>query len=104
MRATVHIAFGPDEIVASLPAAEPAWTVEQARRWLDEQFVARECEPLRLSGKVLTVDKLLAVADAVGAADFRADEALRRDYAQAATALLARPQVRVDVDARHIAY
>lgn len=104
MRATVRLSFGPDEVVASLPAAEAPWSLDDARRWLDQQFTSRECEPLRVSGKVLTVDKLLAVADAVGAEGFRRDDELRRGYAQAATTLLARERVHVDVPGRRVAY
>ena len=87
-----------------LPAQGEAWSHEQARRWLDEQFVANECEPLRASGKVLTADKLLAIANAFGLRRFREDEALRLDYAHAAEAALQRPSVRVDVDARAVTF
>ena len=41
-------------------ATAQGMTSEEARRWLDEQFVANECEPLRATGKVLTADKVLA--------------------------------------------
>ena len=30
-----------------------------ARRWLDDEFMRLECEPLRASGKVLLADKVL---------------------------------------------
>ena len=39
---------------------------DAARAWLDHQFVALECEPLRASGKVLTADKILVVTQAAG--------------------------------------
>ena len=39
---------------------------DEARRWLDEQFVALGAEPMRASGKVLVADKVLAVASAAG--------------------------------------
>jgi hypothetical protein len=104
MRSTVCIAFGNDEVTIHLPAHEQPWSHEQARRWLDEQFVANECEPLRASGKVLTADKLLAIAGAFGARRFREDEALRSGYAHAAEAVLQRPTVRVDVDARTVTF
>ena len=59
-----------------------------ARRWLDEQFVANECEPLRATGKVLTVDKLLAIAASVGRRRFDDDESFRFAYANAAIAAM----------------
>jgi len=35
------------------------------RRWLEDQFIANECEPLRAAAKVLSADKVLAVATAL---------------------------------------
>ncbi|MFO1220246.1 MAG: hypothetical protein U1E89_17920 [Burkholderiaceae bacterium] len=100
MRATVSIVFDSrTEVLMHVPAGAPPWTLEQARRWLDEQFNAYECEPVRASGKVLTADKLLALAAAIGASGFQADPALRDAYAQAAAAALERDVVRVDVGA-----
>jgi hypothetical protein len=100
MRATVSIVFGPDaELLVHVPASAPEWSLDQARRWLDEKFIAFDCEPVRASGKVLTADKLLAVAAAIGARTFESDPTLREAYAQAAVAALGRAVVRVDVGA-----
>jgi hypothetical protein len=104
MRSTVSIAFGADEVVINLPAGGAALDSLDARRWLDEQFTAYDCEPLRASGKVLTADKVLAVANAIGKRGFEQDEALRLAYARAAVAALARDVVRVDVDGRAVTY
>lgn len=102
MTPTVRLSYGPTEIIAHAPAGRAPWSAEQARRWLDEQFVAHDCEPVRALGKVLAKDKVVALAEAVGARGFEADEALRGDYASAVTALLARAHVHVDVDARAV--
>jgi hypothetical protein len=100
MRREVTLSFGRDgDVVIDLPAGTEGWTPEAARRWLDEQFVANDCEPRRASGKVLTVDKLLAIAAAVGRQRFDADAAFGAAYADAAIAALARPAVRIDVEA-----
>lgn len=104
MRSTVTLGFGSADIVVNLPADEPAWSAPDARRWLDAQFIAHECEPVRASGKVLTVDKLLAVAAAIGQRGFEDDGALRVAFARAAEAALARPTIRIDVDARAVTY
>ena len=77
---------------AGLPAAD------QARRWLDDEFVRLDCAPLRASGKVLTADKLLALATAMGAAGFE-DAAWRTAFARAACAAMGKPAVRVDLAA-----
>jgi hypothetical protein len=79
-------------------AAADLQPADDARRWLDEQFIAEDCEPLRASGKVLTVDKVLALADAVGPERFEADPGFAADFARAVLAALSRPVVTVDVD------
>lgn len=97
MRHEVFVRY-PGELEFELPvAAADAMPPEAARRWLDEQFVVNECEPLRASGKVLTADKLLAIASAVGPARFESDGAWAADFARAALAALGRTMVRVDV-------
>ena len=102
MRPTVRISFGPAEVIATLPDNEPRWAADAGRRWLDEKFTAYQCEPLRAMGKVLTGDKLLAMAAEIGHDAFAADEALRLDYARATLAALGREQAHVDVDARRV--
>jgi hypothetical protein len=79
---------------------------DMARVWLDQQFTELGCEPIRLTGKVLLADKVLAVAQAVGQSRF-ADEAHRAwasVYARAVSAMLAKPVVRVDVAALSVSY
>jgi hypothetical protein len=79
---------------------------DQARAWLDGQFTALDCEPIRLTGKVLTADKILAVAQAVGRAHF--SEPAHRDwamsFARAASAALAKPVVVVDLATMSLGY
>jgi hypothetical protein len=70
---------------------------DQARRWLDDQFVDNDCEPLRATGKVLTADKVLVLAATVGAARFQSDPDWSADYARATLGALGRPAVQVDV-------
>ena len=91
---TVHLASN-QEFRIDLKSAEPM-DHETGRRWLDEQFLALDCEPLRASGKVLLADKVLTVARAAGAA-LLADASWSHNFARATSAALARPVVRVDV-------
>ena len=103
MQKEVFIRFAADqETVVPLGASE-GMSNEQARRWLDEQFIANECEPLRASGKVLTVDKVLRVTEAAGPSLF-ADAEWADAYARAVSAALGKPVVRVDVPAMAITY
>lgn len=77
-----------------------------ARAWLDEQFVALDCEPVRASGKVLTADKVVAVAQGAGMDRFAQSE--HREwavsFARAASAALAKPVITVDVSSLSIGY
>lgn len=76
---------------------------EAARRWLDDQFTALDCQPLRPSGKVLLADKVLLVACEAGVA-MLSDTAWFQDFARAAHAVLARPVIKVDVPAMAVSY
>jgi hypothetical protein len=87
-----EIPLGPDDAMAG----------DASRRWLDDQFVANDCVPVRASGKVLTADKVLAVAAAVGPQRFETDPGFRHDFARAAASALGKKVVRVDVEARAI--
>lgn len=76
---------------------------EAARAWLEAQFTELDCEPLRASGKVLTVDKVLRVTQAAGAA-LLSDEKWAADYVRAVHGALAKNMIRVDVPAMAITY
>ncbi|ABM38694.1 hypothetical protein [Polaromonas naphthalenivorans] len=76
---------------------------EAARRWLDEQFTQMGCEPLRPTGKLLTADKVVVVAEAAGPVKF-ADAQWARAFAGAAAAALGRPMVNIDVTTLSISY
>jgi hypothetical protein len=105
MRQEVTLNFGrAGTVTAHLHPGAETWAPDRARRWLDDQFVALECEPLRVSGKVLSADKVLAVAGALGLERLTQDEALRDDFARAVTAALGRPLVTVDVDAGSVTF
>ncbi len=85
-----------------LQGAEPM-AHEAARRWLDDEFIRLECEPLRASGKVLLADKVLTVAHAAGP-QLLSDATWFSAFARATSAALARPTVRVDVPAMAVTF
>ncbi len=91
----VEFEFKVDEV--------PAMTSDIARAWLDAQFTELDCEPLRASGKVLMVDKVLRVTQAAGPTLF-ADEKWAAEYVGALHAALSKPLIRVDVPAMAITY
>lgn len=104
MRQEVFVRFAHGQEFELPLGGHEAMAADQARRWLDEQFVANECEPLRASGKVLTADKVLALAAAVGAQRFATAPDWAHDFARAVTAALGRPMVRVDVEAAAVTF
>ena len=101
MSGDVIVSFGADSEQRFSATAAP--DVQAAKVWLDEQFLAFDCEPLRASGKVLLADKLLAIAEAAGPSEF-ADEAWGRQFAAAALAVSGRPRLRIDVAGRAVSF
>jgi len=103
MHSEVVVTLGPQQEFHLSLAGVDALDHEQARRWLDDEFMRLECEPLRASGKVLLADKVLTVACAAGA-PLLADADWSRQFARAAVAALARPVVRVDIPAMAVSF
>ena len=65
--------FGvPTHLAADLIGRRP--DVVAARWWLDRQYVALGCVPKRASGKVMSSEKALAVAESSGLARFQDEE------------------------------
>ncbi|MCU0762611.1 MAG: hypothetical protein ACK40L_06940 [Hydrogenophaga sp.] len=106
MRSQVTVIWSPGATyLLDLEEVQPM-PHDLARSWLDEQFGFFGCEPIRPTGKVLTADKILCVAQAAGEERFR-DPAHRpwaMAFARAASAALGKPVVAVDVGAQALAY
>lgn len=103
MRSEVTVTFedsAPVRIDLDKVQAMPADT---ARAWLDQQFTELECEPLRPTGKLLTADKVVVVAESAGLSKFK-DEAWAREFARAASATLDKPVVHIDVPSLTVSY
>jgi hypothetical protein len=98
---TLTIIWAPEQEQKITAAA--ALAPEQARGWLDQQYLAFDCAPTRASGKVLVVDKLLVIADAAGERQF-ADAAWAEQFAAAATGATGRDLVTVDLPGRSVGY
>ena len=77
--------------------------LDVARWWLDDQFTQMGCEPLRPTGKLLTADKVVVVAQAAGP-DMFADAKWALEFARAASSALGKPMVHIDVAALSISY
>ena len=103
MRNEVSVELAPGQVFSVDLGQGPAMPSDQARQWLDQQFVQLECEPLRATGKLLLADKVLVIAQAAGA-PLLGDPAWSGDFARAASAALAKPIVRVDVPGMAVTY
>lgn len=101
MRHELYIRLGGSEDLAMHTHAPMAQ--DEARAWLDAEFNRLGCEPIRPTGKVLSADKVLAIAQAAGPAGF--DDAAWADaYLRAVAGALGRTLVRVDVPALTVGF
>jgi hypothetical protein len=82
---------------------QPAMDREEARLWLEGEFLDMDCEPLRPTGKLLTTDRVVVVAQAAGPAKF-ADAAWAMAFARATATVLGKPVINIDADALTITY
>ena len=103
MRSEVSITFkGTSPVRIDLNEVQPM-PMDVARWWLDDQFTQMGCDPLRPTGKLLTADKVLVVAQAAGPAKF-AEAKFAQEFARAASAALGKPVVHVDVTSLSVSY
>lgn len=106
MRSQVTVSWGePATYRFDLEEVQPM-PHDLARSWLDEQFTFLGCEPIRPTGKVLTADKILCVAEAAGEGHFRdaAHRTWAMAFARASSAALAKPVVSIDVPKHLLTY
>jgi hypothetical protein len=102
MRAQVNVIVEGQTFSFGMDGVEPMAN-DAARQWLDAQFVALECEPLRPSGKLLLADKVVVVAREAGAKHFL-DAAWGAAFAAAASAALGKKALHVDADTLSVTY
>jgi len=72
MRHEVTVRFAHGEEVVLHPA--DALPLDDARRWLDQEFIRLDCEPMRASGKVSKLKVGVAGSGDVQTADLKADQ------------------------------
>ena len=83
-----------------------AMAPDEARTWLDEQFGFFACEPICATGKVLTADKVLCVAQAAGPERFTlgTHSPWATAFTRAACGALAKPMIHIDLQAATLIY
>ena len=103
MRSTVTVTLGEQrDFKFDLEEVQPM-PHEAARAWLDAEFTRMGCEPIRPTGKLLTADKVLCVAQAAGA-ELLGDSEWSAKFSRAVSASLAKPVVHIDVPAMTVGY
>ena len=103
MKSEISVTFkGSPPVRIDLNEVQPM-PYDVARQWLNDQFTQMGCEPLRATGKLLTADKVVVVAEAAGPARF-AEPAWAQEFARASSAALGKPMVHVDVASLSISF
>ncbi|MFV0282822.1 MAG: hypothetical protein ACK5JE_03405 [Castellaniella sp.] len=75
-----------------------------AREWFEQTWESLGCEPLRVSGKVLLLDKILGVADSLGYNRLASKSDQAREFAGYAVQALEKPRVTVDLPGLAVVY
>ncbi len=70
---------------------------EEARAWFSDKWVELECEPIRQSGKVLLLDRILSVVDALGQHWFEDHPEEAQELVEKAVLALDSPVVVIDL-------
>lgn len=96
MRGTVTIIFNARQSL-DIEAETGDAGGPQAREWFDKTWEHLGCEPLRPSGKVLLLDKILGVADAYGHSQLSGNNDLAAEFARNAMAAVDASRVTVDL-------
>lgn len=103
MRDQILVSFDKDTEFHFYVPDEPEMAHDVARAWLDAQFIAFDCEPLRASGKLLNSDKILRVTEAAGPTYFK-DGEWASAYVRAVHASLGKPMIRVDASLMAVSF
>ena len=103
MRSEVSVELATGQVFSFDLGEGPPMPQDQARQWLDQQFLRLDCEPLRATGKLLLADKVLVVARDAGPRRL-ADPEWGLTFARAAAATLGKPVIHVDLTAMTLAF
>ncbi|MBP6019637.1 MAG: hypothetical protein KA735_09105 [Burkholderiaceae bacterium] len=105
MRSDVTIVFNSRQSIELTVEVEPGGQASvDARDWFDASWTELDCEPLRASGKVLLLDKILGVARALGYATLSKDAAQAQEFAIQSALALEKPRVTVDLPSLSVGF
>ncbi|NYT61550.1 hypothetical protein H0A66_04340 [Alcaligenaceae bacterium] len=98
MRSVVTVIFSARQSVELTVNIEPGGSASAAARdWFDASWHSLGCEPLRASGKVLLLDKIMGVADALGYSALSTNNDAAVEFATQSALALEKPRVTVDL-------
>lgn len=105
MRSEVTVIFDTRRTVdLAVDVAPSPQAARDARDWFEAAWDTLGCEPLRPSGKVLLLDKIMGVADALGYDILASDAKESREFAQHAALALDKPRIVVDLPGLSVGY
>jgi hypothetical protein len=105
MRRDVSINFGRGRTIElQVQVDQSPQSASRAREWLDATYEKMGCEPIRPSGKVLLIDKILAIAIAAGYEGLSSDRKLLESLASQSAAALDRARIAIDTDSLTVGF
>lgn len=105
MRCEITFIFNSRDTLESIVEIEQDdMALHAARKWMDETWEKMGCEPIRPSGKVLLLDKILGIAEAYGQDALSSDTSARETFAKHIAQALGKPHVTVDLPGLRIGY
>lgn len=105
MRSDVTVIFDARHTVDLSVDVDPSpQRATQARDWFDSAWETLGCEPLRPSGKVLLLDKIMGVADALGYGLLSTDAGRANEFAEQAALALGKARITVDLPGLTVGY
>jgi len=98
MRCDVSFIFNTTQTLQVQLNMEPSNAfAAQSQQWLVEKWEELECEPLRPSGKVLVLDRILGITDAMGYHFLQNHPQQREELARHCINALGSPNITVDL-------
>ena len=105
MRCEITFQFNPRESLdAIVDIEQDDMALHAARKWMDDTWEKMGCEPIRPSGKVLLLDKILGIAEAYGFETLSNDISARETFSRHIAQALGKPRITVDLPGLRIGY
>lgn len=97
MRNIINVVFSPNRDLEIVVDSPPQLNNEQAISWIETKWDDLGCEPLRASGKVLLLDKIIGVTDAIGYRHLSSNQDMANEFAANVAVALEKPTVKIDL-------